>query len=432
MHDEPCSTQPLPTGDQRARPLQDVGRRCGSSTSIDFDVASGEVFGLLGPNGAGKSTTVGMLTTTVHPSAGHAALHGVDVATAPRAARAISAVVFQDPVVDKALSGRRNLATHARLWGVPSDLAAARITEQCSDFGISDCIDRPVSTYSGGQRRRLEIARALLSDPQVLFLDEPTVGLDPRIRFELLDLIAGLRARSGATVLLTTHYLDEAERLCDRIGIMHAGRIVALDTPANLLSDLGDEVLEVRVDSDAAGALALLRAAHIAGADAFTVGTHHHRAGARPSRERSGRGDRPARPHDECDEHPSADPRRRLPAPHRRPPRGVSLTTEGEQCPLTTIHPPTRRRPEHRRPEHQARRTRGALTTLFRRRFSLSARTPREILVPLLTPVLFALVIAPALASIGPNVPGLDYMSFAAIGTVGLLVPLNCVFAGWA
>ena len=168
---------------------------------IDFDVATGEVFGLLGPNGAGKSTTVGMLTTTVRPTSGSAHLHGHDVATDPIAARADSAVVFQDPVVDRALTGRRNLEIHARLWGVAAADAGRRIEELADSFDLADLLDRPVATYSGGQRRRLEIARALVSEPRVLFLDEPTVGLDPRIRYELIDVIGGLRARFGATVL---------------------------------------------------------------------------------------------------------------------------------------------------------------------------------------------------------------------------------------
>jgi ABC-2 type transport system ATP-binding protein len=239
---------------------------------LDFAVAPGEVFGLLGSNGAGKSTTIGMLTTTVVPSAGSARICGLDVATDPVAARALSAVVFQEAVVDKALTGRRNLEIHARLWGVARDELPVRISAVASDFGLADLLDRPVGTYSGGQRRRLEIGRALLSEPQVLFLDEPTVGLDPRIRYELLDLIAGLRSRSGMTVLLTTHYLDEAERLCDRIGIMNAGEIVALDTPARLLATLGDEVLELRVASDPDRALSALRAEGIAGDDALATG----------------------------------------------------------------------------------------------------------------------------------------------------------------
>jgi ABC-2 type transport system ATP-binding protein len=239
---------------------------------IDFDVATGEVFGLLGPNGAGKSTTVGMLTTTVRPTAGSAQLHGRDVAADAIAARAESAVVFQDPVVDRALTGRRNFEIHARLWGVAAADAERRIEALADDFDLVDLLDRPVATYSGGQRRRLEIARALVSEPRVLFLDEPTVGLDPRIRFELIDVIAGLRARTGATVLLTTHYLDEAERLCDRVGIMHAGRIVALDRPADLLTALGDQVLELRVATNPTAALARLRAHEVAGDDAFAIG----------------------------------------------------------------------------------------------------------------------------------------------------------------
>ncbi|HYV60557.1 MAG TPA: ABC transporter ATP-binding protein [Acidimicrobiia bacterium] len=239
---------------------------------IDFDVSPGEVFGLLGPNGAGKSTTIGMLTGTVAPTAGSARLAGADVVGEPLAARRVSAVVFQEPVVDRPLTGRRNLEIHARLWGVDPVTAGTRIGDVVDAFGLGDVIDRPAASYSGGQRRRLELARSLISDPQVLFLDEPTVGLDPLIRYELLDLIAGLRQRGGMTVVLTTHYLDEAEQLCDRVAIMHDGRIVALDTPASLLSALGDELLELRVDGEPAAALATLRDHGIAGDDAFSVG----------------------------------------------------------------------------------------------------------------------------------------------------------------
>src|SRR5437879_3593046 len=174
---------------------------------IDFVVEPGEVFGLLGPNGAGKSTTIGMLTTTVAPTAGTARPAGYDVATEPLMARRASSVVFQEPVVDGTLSGRENLDLHARPWGVERTRAAARIDELAELLGVSDLIDRSVESYSGGERRRLEIARALTSRPQVLFLDEPTVGLDPRIRHELLDVIVGLRAREEMTVLVSTHYL---------------------------------------------------------------------------------------------------------------------------------------------------------------------------------------------------------------------------------
>jgi ABC-2 type transport system ATP-binding protein len=240
---------------------------------IDFRVAPGEVFGLLGPNGAGKSTTIGMLTTTIKPTSGSARLAGFDVASDPIAARSVSSVVFQESVVDKALTGRRNLELHARLWGISRPVADRTITELVSVFGLSGVIDRPVDSFSGGQRRRLELARALVSEPKVLFLDEPTVGLDTRIRYELLDLISGLRERTGMTTVLTTHYLDEAERLCDQIAVMHQGTIAALDQPKALLARLGAELVELRVEQDPAAALAVMRARGLADGDAFAVGS---------------------------------------------------------------------------------------------------------------------------------------------------------------
>jgi ABC-2 type transport system ATP-binding protein len=240
---------------------------------IDFQVSPGEVFGLLGPNGAGKSTTIGMLTTTIKPTSGTARLAGFDVVSDPITARSVSSVVFQEPVVDKALTGRRNLELHARLWGIPQPAAARTITELVSAFGLSEVIDRPMDSFSGGQRRRLEIARALVSKPRVLFLDEPTVGLDTRIRYELLDLIGGLRERTGMTTVLTTHYLDEAERFCDRIAVMYQGTIVALDRPGALLAGLGTELVELRVEQDPAAALAAMRSHGLADADAFAVGS---------------------------------------------------------------------------------------------------------------------------------------------------------------
>jgi ABC-2 type transport system ATP-binding protein len=240
---------------------------------VSFTVAPGEVFGLLGPNGAGKSTTIGMLTTTIKPSGGVARLAGYDVQKEPLHARAVSSVVFQDAVVDRALTGRRNLLLHARLWSVTPASAGRRVSELSEAFGLAELLDRPVESYSGGQRRRLEIARALLSNPRVLFLDEPTVGLDTRIRYELLDLIAGLRNRTGMATVLTTHYLDEADRLCDRVAIVHQGEIVALDAPGMLLRRLGTEILELRVIGDGRAALDKLRSAKIAGDTAFAVGS---------------------------------------------------------------------------------------------------------------------------------------------------------------
>jgi ABC-2 type transport system ATP-binding protein len=240
---------------------------------IDFGVAAGEVFGLLGPNGAGKSTTIGMLTTTVRPTSGTARLAGFDVGAQQLAARRVSSVVFQDPVVDRSLTGRNNLDLHARLWGVDSATAELRIEELVEAVGLRDLVDRPVATYSGGERRRLEIVRSLVSSPRVLFLDEPTVGLDPLIRAELLDVIEELRGRDELTVLVTTHYLDEAERLCDRVAIMHSGEIVALDKPERLRAGLGRELVELRVDGDASAALASLREHGIAHDTAFAVGS---------------------------------------------------------------------------------------------------------------------------------------------------------------
>jgi ABC-2 type transport system ATP-binding protein len=235
---------------------------------VSFEVEPGGVLALLGPNGAGKSTTVGMLTTTVTPTSGSARLAGYDVGAEPLLARRVSSVVFQEPAVDRSLTGRRNLELHARLWG-RSDAPIDDLAEQ---FGLGGLIDRPVESYSGGERRRLEIARALTSEPRVLFLDEPTVGLDPRIRRELLDVLAGLRDRRDLTLLLTTHYLDEAERVCDRVAIMHRGEIVALDAPAALRARLGPEIVELRVDGESESVLARLLE-HGLGADAFAVGS---------------------------------------------------------------------------------------------------------------------------------------------------------------
>jgi ABC-2 type transport system ATP-binding protein len=240
---------------------------------IDFEVQAGEVFGLLGPNGAGKSTTIGMLTTTILPTSGTAALAGYDVVRAPVQARSVSSVVFQEAVVDKGLTGRANLQLHGELWGVERRRTTARIKELSALLGVEEIIDRAVGSYSGGQRRRLEIARALVSTPLVLFLDEPTVGLDPRIRHELLDVIALLRQREDMTIVLTTHYLEEAQRLCDRVAIVHSGEIVALDTPAALLARLGEQLLEVRIAGDVSVALAALGAHGVAASEAYVVGS---------------------------------------------------------------------------------------------------------------------------------------------------------------
>ena len=239
---------------------------------ISFTVAAGEAFGLLGPNGAGKTTIIGMLNSTVTPTSGRALLGGRDVARDPIGTRAVSSVVFQDAVVDQPLTGRQNLELHLKLWGVDPGEGRVRLADLTAAVGIADILHRPVATYSGGQRRRLEIVRALLSAPEVLFLDEPTVGLDTRIRHDLFDVIGTLRDRTGVTIIMTTHYLDEAERLCDRLAIIDSGAVVACDTPANLLASIGDEVVEVRVD-DADRTAGVLRLSGIDPDDVVVIGS---------------------------------------------------------------------------------------------------------------------------------------------------------------
>jgi ABC-2 type transport system ATP-binding protein len=239
---------------------------------VSFEVQAGEAFGLLGPNGAGKTTTIGMLNTSVKPTSGRAMLGGFDVALNPLATRAISSVVFQDPVVDRPLTGRHNLMLHLKLWGVPMAKGVARLEELSSVVGLVDFLDRPVATYSGGQRRRLEMVRALLSTPRVLFLDEPTVGLDTRVRHDLFDVIGTLRDRTGVTIIMTTHYLEEAERLCDRLAVIDAGTIVACDTPSNLLAMVGPDVVELRVDEPEPAVRELARAG-LAGDDIVVIGS---------------------------------------------------------------------------------------------------------------------------------------------------------------
>ena len=223
---------------------------------ISFSVRPGEVFGLLGPNGAGKTTTIGVLTTLVRPSGGRALVGGHDVVADPLAARGSIGVVFQDSVLDNEFSGLANLRLHARLWRVPD--ADARIASLLAAVGLTERASDSVRTYSGGMRRRLEIARALMARPSVLFLDEPTLGLDPIVRQELWQTIGALRAQEQVTVLLSTHYLEEAQSVCDRVAIVDRGEIIALDDPARLIAGVGRQMLDLIVDGDATEALAAL------------------------------------------------------------------------------------------------------------------------------------------------------------------------------
>jgi ABC-2 type transport system ATP-binding protein len=219
---------------------------------IDFDVVTGETFGFLGPNGAGKSTTIGMLCTLVRPTGGRATVAGHEVTTERDDVRRNIGLVFQDTTLDGYLSAAQNLRLHAELYGVPRAIVADRMRQVMEMVGLWERRDALVRTFSGGMKRRLEIARGLLHSPRVLFLDEPTVGLDPQTRSSIWGYIRELKAREDITIFLTTHYMDEAE-YCDRIAIMDRGRIIVLDTPEALKASVGrDRVMISTEDDDAA------------------------------------------------------------------------------------------------------------------------------------------------------------------------------------
>ena len=213
--------------------------------SLDLVVPKGATYALLGPNGAGKTTTISVLTTLVEPTAGSARINGRDVVREAARVRRDLGVTFQEMVLDDALSGRQVLDYHGRLYGMPASERRARIDDLLGLVELSDAADRRCRTYSGGMKRRLELARALMTVPRVLFLDEPTLGLDPQGRAKLWDYIRDLKQRTKLTVLLTTHYLDEAQQLADRVGIMDRGRLVVEGTPATLIDELGADTIRI-------------------------------------------------------------------------------------------------------------------------------------------------------------------------------------------
>ncbi len=223
---------------------------------IDFKVATGEVFGFLGPNGAGKTTTINMLCTLARPSAGSATVAGHDIVSERDDVRRNIGVVFQDPTLDGYLTAAQNLRLHAELYGVQSSLVAHRMRQLLEMVTLWDRRDSPVRTFSGGMRRRLEIARGLMHSPRVLFLDEPTIGLDPQTRRSIWTYIRELKEREEITIFMTTHYMDEAE-WCDRIAIMDHGQIVALDSPDTLKARIGTDRVTIHTDDDDATVTAL-------------------------------------------------------------------------------------------------------------------------------------------------------------------------------
>jgi ABC-2 type transport system ATP-binding protein len=221
--------------------------------AIDLEVRRGEIFGFLGPNGAGKSTTINMLCTLMRPTAGQATVAGYDIDRQPDDVRAMIGLVFQDPSLDVQLTARENLEFHAFIYGVPAADRDRRIAEVLEMVELTDRANSIVMQFSGGMKRRLEIARGMLHTPEVLFLDEPTIGLDPQTRRHIWSYLRLLRDQAGVTLFMTTHYMDEAEE-CDRIAVIDGGRIVALGTPAELKAMVGGDMVTIATGDTTAAA----------------------------------------------------------------------------------------------------------------------------------------------------------------------------------
>jgi ABC-2 type transport system ATP-binding protein len=229
--------------------IRNLVKKYGNLTAVDnltLDINENEVFGLLGSNGAGKTTTIHMLATLLKPTSGTATVNGYDITNQPAKVRASIGIVFQAPSSDDMLTGYENLHLHAMLYSVPRHTRKQRIEEVLELVGLTERKHDQVKTYSGGMRRRLEIARGLLHKPKVMFLDEPTLGLDPASRESMWKYVRRLVEEEKVTIILTTHYMEEADMLCDRIAIIDKGRIVALDTPAKLKAGLGGDIVRIK------------------------------------------------------------------------------------------------------------------------------------------------------------------------------------------
>ncbi|MGB9738034.1 MAG: daunorubicin ABC transporter ATP-binding protein [Chloroflexus aggregans] len=227
----------------------DLVKRYGSLTALDhvnLQAPAGQIYALLGPNGAGKTTLLSILTTLIPPTAGTARILGYDVSHEAAEVRRRLGVTFQEMVLDPLLTGRETLDFHGRLYSLPAAVRRQRIAELVELVQLTEAIDRPVKSYSGGMKRRLELARGLMTDPQVLVLDEPTQGLDPQNRVNIWSYIRDLNRRRGMTILLTTHAMDEAEALADLVGIIDHGRLIVEGKPGDLIAALGSDVIRVR------------------------------------------------------------------------------------------------------------------------------------------------------------------------------------------
>ncbi|MGI0132618.1 MAG: ATP-binding cassette domain-containing protein [Thermoplasmata archaeon] len=227
---------------------------------VSFAVREGEAFGFLGPNGAGKTTTVSMLTAGLAPTAGRASVGGIDVLRRPDLIKKSIGIVFQESTADGELTGRENLEIGAALFGVPRPEVRARVADLLERMHLADAADRLVKTYSGGMRRRLELAVGIVHEPRTLFLDEPTLGLDPQSRAGFWEYVKGLQREHGMTLFITTHYLDEADNYCDRLAIIDHGKIAATGTPSELKDRLGGDVITIRPSTAGPDLTALLRA----------------------------------------------------------------------------------------------------------------------------------------------------------------------------
>jgi len=237
----------------KAVKTEDLTRNFGDLVAVDrvsIEIEQGELFGMLGPNGAGKTTLAKMLSTLLKPTSGRAEVWGNDVTQQQNEVRRCIGFVFQDPSIDDKLTGRENLDFHARMYGMKKELRKSRIAEVLDLVDLNEKADFQLETYSGGMQRRLEIARGLMHHPKVLFLDEPTLGLDVQTRRHIWEYIKTLNRREGVTVLLMTHYMEEADYLCNRIAIIDRGRIIALDTPQKLKALVGTDVISIEPDHD--------------------------------------------------------------------------------------------------------------------------------------------------------------------------------------
>jgi ABC-2 type transport system ATP-binding protein len=224
---------------------------------VSLEIKEGEVFGLLGPNGAGKTTLISMLSTLVRPTSGTALVAGHDINREPLAVRRNIGIVFQEPSVDDLLTARENLYLHSMLYGMPRREIPAKIAQMLALVNLSDRAESLVKTFSGGMRRRLEIARGLIHGPKILFLDEPTLGLDPASRKAVWTHIRGLKEAHNTTIILTTHYMEEADSLADRIGIINKGRIIELGTPEALKRKVGQDLVFLKGEVNEAAVKAL-------------------------------------------------------------------------------------------------------------------------------------------------------------------------------